>query len=377
MVAFLNARRRVLATAAGLALAPFAWAQRDCTRTSVGFVPLTDMGPATYQGFDGGLYARGANAPPAEHLAAGLAIGRAVRPLDATGQPSPDGMVVMVTIGMSNTRNESARLIPMYGTFANRNPRLRIINGAQGGQHAGIIANPNATYWTYVDQQVTAAGLTREQVQVIWLKQAVAGPTLPFPADARQLQGYLRDIVRIIQDRYPNTRLCYLSSRIYAGYALTTLNPEPFAYQSGFSVKWLIEDQIAGDPSLSYGQAGPVEAPWLAWAAYLWGDGMVPRSDGLIWRCEDFQNDGTHPSIAGADKVADLLIRGWGSDPTARPWFVRCQSDLNNDGVTDLNDFLEFLNLFNTEDPRADFSGDGVIDFNDVLEFLNMYNRGC
>ncbi|MBM4108307.1 MAG: hypothetical protein FJ255_05770 [Phycisphaerae bacterium] len=365
----------LLLTASALPAA--AWAQRDCTRTSVGFTPLIDMGASTYQGFDGGLYANGANLPPPAHLAAGVAIGRAIRPLDAAGLPSTDGRVVLVTIGMSNTRNESARLIPMYGSFDNRNPRVTVVNGAQGGQHAGIISNPSASYWSYVDQQLANAGLTREQVQVVWVKQAVAGPNLAFPADAQQLQGYLREIVRIIKDRYPNTRQAFLSSRIYAGYALTTLNPEPYAYQSGFSVKWLIRDQIAGDPGLAFDGPGPVEAPWLAWGAYLWGDGLTPRSDGLIWRCDDFQADGTHPSAQGSDKVANLLIRDWASEPTSRPWFVRCRADMNNDGVTDFNDFLIFLALYNADSHRADANADGVIDFNDLLEYLNAYNAEC
>lgn len=37
-----------------------------------------------------------------------------------------------------------------------------------------------------------------------------------------------------------------MSSRTYGGYATTELNPEPYAYQSGFSVKWLVQDQLEG-----------------------------------------------------------------------------------------------------------------------------------
>jgi hypothetical protein len=54
-----------------------------------------------------------------------------------------------------------------------------------------------------------------------------------------------------------------------------------------------------------------------------------------------------------------------------------CRVDLNADGVIDFNDLLVFLNLYNTQDPRADFNHDGVIDFNDLLVFLNEYNAGC
>src|SRR5439155_24256801 len=117
------------------------------------------------------------------------------------------------------------------------------------------VANPNSTYWTTVTSRITQAEVTPDQVRVAWVKEAVAGPTLAFPNDALQLKGYLRSIVQNLTDKFPNIRLAYLSSRIYAGYATgaSNLNPEPFAYQSGFAVKWLIADQIAGtDPGLNY-----------------------------------------------------------------------------------------------------------------------------
>src|SRR5947209_6467789 len=64
-------------------------------------------------------------------------------------------------------------------------------------------------------------------------------------AAAYALLRQLGDIVRCLKSRYPNLREVFLSSRIYAGYATTSLNAEPYAYESGFSVKWLVESQIA------------------------------------------------------------------------------------------------------------------------------------
>ena len=41
-------------------------------------------------------------------------------------------------------------------------------------------------------------------------------------------------------------------------------NSEPFSYESGFAVKWLVEQQLKGDPALNYDpQKGTVQAPWL------------------------------------------------------------------------------------------------------------------
>ncbi len=65
-----------------------------------------------------------------------------------------------------------------------------------------------------------------------------------------------------MQERFPNLRIAYVSSQTYGGYATTPLNPEPFAYESGFAVKWLIADQISGKPDLNYNPAkGFVRAP--------------------------------------------------------------------------------------------------------------------
>jgi len=121
-------------------------------------------------------------------------------------------------------------------------------------------------YWTYVGERLAAIGVTPKQVQVVWIKQADAGPAQGSPDYAKTLQSELSRIVRILPRRFPNIRLAYISSRTFGGYERTSLDPEPYAYESGFSVKWLIEQQINGDPSLNYDPIkGQVRAPCLIW----------------------------------------------------------------------------------------------------------------
>jgi hypothetical protein len=64
----------------------------DFTRTSVGLIPLTDLGAGTYQGFQGGLYPGGTNEPPAAYQQLGIARSRAVQPLNQDGVPAADGL---------------------------------------------------------------------------------------------------------------------------------------------------------------------------------------------------------------------------------------------------------------------------------------------
>ena len=293
--------------------------QANCDQTSVGLMPISQLGQGLYLGYEGGLYPNGSNTRPEPHNQAGLAIAQAAQPLDPAGQPDPQhGKLVFLSIGMSNTNQE-------FGAFKHiiaPQPELVLINGAIGGADAATIADPNAPYWGMVEGKLANSGLTPAQVQFVWLKEALIGPSGSFLEHAQLLQGYLTIIAQIIHTRYPNSKIIYLASRTYAGYAESTLNPEPYAYESAFAVKWLIEAQINGDPALNYNpDLGPVMAPWLSWGPYLWADGLTPRSDGLTWQCSDFEGDGVHPSPAGEQKVAALLRNFFHSDPTAIPWF--------------------------------------------------------
>ena len=292
-------------------------------RESTGMVPLNDLGKGAYQGQQGGLYPGGENVPPPTHRKAGNEIAARIRPLDADGHESAAGKVVMISIGMSNTTIESQAFAALLAEQQGISPRLQFVDCAQGGQVAIVTSKPQSKYWTVAGERLTAAGVTARQVQVAWLKQANAAPMLGFLDEARRLRGDLAGTIHVMHDRYPNLKIVYISSRIYAGYANVPLNPEPYAYEGGFAAKWLIEDQIKGNPDLNYDPAkGAVKAPWLAWGPYLWADGNVPRSDGLIWLREDFVADGTHPAPSARQKIAHMLLGFLRTDPSARPWFL-------------------------------------------------------
>jgi Ca2+-binding EF-hand superfamily protein len=279
----------------------------------VSFTPLIDMDKGMYQGYPGGLYP-GGNAPPEAYLQQGLAAAGQIRPLDRDGQPAGDGAIVLLSIGMSNTTREFSRFKKIADADLRKNPRLLFVDGAQGGQDAETIKNPTCRFWTVLDQRLAAAGASGKQVQVAWVKEAIAREQREFPKDAEGLRDDLQLIVQILRDRFPNLRIIYVSNRTYAGYAQSSLNPEPVAYQSGFAVKWLIEERI---------EAAPDNAPWVAWGPYLWTDGVRGRSDKMVWLPEDAAADGTHPSPTGIEKVAALLLQFLTTDETAKTWFLK------------------------------------------------------
>jgi hypothetical protein len=290
--------------------------------------PLSDMGKDdTYKGFKGGLYPDAKKERPAAHEKAGRALARQVQPLDKDGKPDPKGKIVLMSVGMSNTNQAFAGFMRAARDDAEVNPRLVLVNGAQGGMTASIIQNLDSgrRYWDQVDNILKRAGVSRAQVQAVWIKQADAGPSQGFPKYAHKLQAELANIVRLLAKRFPNLKLVYVSNRTYAGWAKTRLNPEPYAYESGFSVKWLIEQQLKGEPSLNYdSKKGAVKAPWLSWGADLWANGTAKRADGFSYEETDFSaNDGTHESAAGQKKVGRLLLHFFKTDSTTRGWFVK------------------------------------------------------
>ncbi|MGI8509553.1 MAG: hypothetical protein ACR2MQ_09530 [Gemmatimonadaceae bacterium] len=312
-------------------------------------VPLTELGSRTYLGFGGGLYDGGRNSPPDDHAAVCAERATHIQARDANGGVNPNGRIVLLSIGMSNTSQEfcgvnvTVECVP--GSFMERaatspavnRSTLVLVNGAQGGMDAGEWTSASARPFDVVrDERLASLGVTEKQVQVSRLLEATKQPTTSLPAanaDAFALETNLGKIVRALRVRYPNLQQVYLSNRIYGGYATTPENPEPYAYETGLAVKWLIDAQIrqmrnseqivdtrAGD--LNYNSA----APWLAWGPDLWANGPVPRSDGLTWQRSDFKSDGTHPSVeSGVAKVGGLLLDFFSTSPSTRCWFLAGQ----------------------------------------------------
>lgn len=301
---------------------PFVYAA-DCSNNSIGVTPLNDLGSGTYKGVQGGLYPGGNNGRPAAHEAAGMALSQSIQPLNKQGNPDANGVIVVAAIGMSNLYQEFGAFIDIAQNDPDKNPQVIFNNMGNPGVTSQRMADPDDVYWTSrVPKSLEKGDLSLEQVQVIWLKNSRGYPTEPFPEFAQLLQQDFIDIIHIAHDTFPNLKMVYLSSRIYAGYATSDLNPEPYAFQSGFSVKWLIESQINGDPALNFDPAqGAVKAPWLSWGPYMWADGTTPRTDGLTWACGDFESDGVHPSASGEEKVAISLLNYFKTNSITKNWF--------------------------------------------------------
>ncbi len=307
----------------------------DVVGTTTPEVALTDLGTGTYQGSEGGLYPNGSNVRPASHDADGVALAKAIVPLDSNGVYSPTGKYVMMAIGESTAQNEFNRFLPIAVADPATNPNLVIVNGAQGGGTPFEYEDTTSPYWaTVMNNYLPQNGVTPQQVVVIWMEDTDGIATGTFPTDMAELQTEYENMMQTMHTLFPNLKMVYFSSRVYGGYSNgvgTPDNPEPYSYEVGFAVKWAIGDQINGNANLNYNPLlGAVVAPWMSWGPYYWSNGMLGRKDGLVWDCADFSADGTHPSTQyGQLKVATELMDYLKTDDTTTPWYLAQTSVLS------------------------------------------------
>lgn len=301
-------------------------------------VPFTDLGPEPYAyGYFGGLWEDGQNTIPADHLKAGLARAARIQPLDVAGRPSPDGRIVFLSAG----GDEASKIFASFSEAASRDSRVRqnalvFANGAEEGLTAARwIRDTDATYDRIDSLVLGASGLSPKQVQAVWLDLSNDYPYSPLPiqdGDAYRLKGNYSNALRSLKTRYPNLRVAYLSSRVYGGYSTLARNPEPYAYESVLSVRWIVVGQVLTMRIADIGpywdtRVGDINydhevAPWVTWGPYFWANGSEPRADGLHWDRDDFGEDGESLSSAGAAKAGRYMLESMLRDPTTANWMT-------------------------------------------------------
>ena len=282
--------------------------------------------------------------------------------------------------GVSDGYNQMSLLRQVYPDHTNPNTWLVnanvvVFDGALGGQtlekwdptSAGYYSTNECTYnrftsddpecnYTRVADGLRLNGYSEAQVQAVFIKSGDSFPTCDLQqlfctgtADAFNAEMLMGDILRYLKcckqgpgagpagPRYPNLQQVFISSRTYGGYANasnngnTCLNPEPFAYELGFTVQRIIVAQINQDANITNNDtfSGQVaylpdangvnqgQAPWFDWGPYLWAYKDNPRNfDGLFW-CGG-QNSvsspcqGTYDVISGDETSPLLQSSFWG-----------------------------------------------------------------
>jgi hypothetical protein len=301
----------------------------DITGTTTPMVALTDLGTGTYLGSEGGLYLNGSNVMPSSHDADGVAFAQSIQPLDANGNPDPNGKYALMSMGMSVTFDTFLKFVQNSTADPSVNKSLVFVPAAQPRLGAVDWANINSAAWTDTfNYFLPQSGVTAQQVVAAWVESVDANPHGAFPGDMATLQSEYETAAQLLHTEFPNLKLAFFSSREYGAYENGLPHggdKEPFAYQSAFAVRGMIQDQLNGVAAMNYKSAnGPVVAPWVAWGPYLWADGLIARGDGLVWPCYYFESDGQHPSskTGGSEQDANMLLNFLKTDDAAAPWFL-------------------------------------------------------
>ncbi|MCB1716173.1 MAG: hypothetical protein KDK05_13690 [Candidatus Competibacteraceae bacterium] len=268
-------------------------------------IPLTQLGPDTYYGQQGGLYPGGANEPPAAYAAE----------LDAVAATlAADNKVVVLTLGMSMQQNATNGFLTAgyasgttpAGTAVN--PNFLMLNGAIGSKQQNW-TDPNNSVWNRGTQVLGSVGLNAAAVDVVFYYNAWAGPSSePFPQHAQTMLASLEVTMGIIRDKYPNAQMILVTNRHYA-LSPTSKHPEPYAYEEGFSWKWLVENRINCTAN-----CGPV----IAWLANQWVPGWASHPEYYI-------EDGLHlsPGPGGGQWAsAELWYEAMSTTSYIAPWYL-------------------------------------------------------
>lgn len=303
----------------------------DVVGTSSPVVALNDLGTGTYQGYEGGLYPDGSNVDPTDHQSSAVSIAQGIQPLDSNGNPDPNGIYVLISLGPSTAEQPFIDFVNAATADPQKNSHLVVVDAALGGETANLLSDPASGYWTTIfDYILPLAGVTTKQVVATWVN-AIDSTSAAFPGNAQTLQSQLESVAQNMHTFFPNLVLSYFDSLNYTGYSqgVSTLDPEPQGYESAFGAKWAIQDQINGNANLNWDpNVGPVLAPWMGWGPYYWANGLLARNDGTYWACPDVKNDGVHPVYPGGNlKITSALLDFFKSDTSATPWYLAPGSD--------------------------------------------------
>jgi hypothetical protein len=307
-----------------------------CAAQTFVATPISDLGTGTYlKQFEGGLYENGTNAVPLDHDTLVRVAAAQIIPRNSNGVAFSRGKIVFASLGVSYTKAIwCGQFTPCISNSfmdiaPSTNPALVYVDGSTSSPlEAWLpVSSPN---WQTVIDHVKAAGASANQVQVVWMSYADSVALYPAPslpdraADAYATERNLGIAIRNARVWFPQLKVIFLTSVYYQTHRCTTTY-EPYAYESGFSYKWLIQaqvnqertgivDSIAGDLSLGV-------APKLVWGSYMWADGIAPRLDGFTWNSEDvLAQSPCHPSPSGVTKTADLLLNFMRATPYGSGW---------------------------------------------------------
>ncbi|MBC8173294.1 MAG: hypothetical protein H7X71_05240 [Chitinophagales bacterium] len=222
-----------------------------------------------------------------------------------------NGKIGFVVLGASNSKYEGDVLIQKVNA-REVHEDLVVRNCATSSKDINDWIDPDNACW--YNALNLLGDLQPEEVQIVWFQtdDLMTTSTL-FPDEPLALKEKIIEAVDLMKETFPNLKQVYGSGRSYTGYAEALQHQEPKGYYTGWSWKWVVEDQIHG--------ILPLDMPWISDEIYLWTDEEQIRSDGFQMLEEDYMTGGVHLTERGNEKVADYIIERLQTMESSSYWF--------------------------------------------------------
>ena len=226
------------------------------------------------------------------------------------------GKIGVVCIGMSNGNRECDDYIDKLArTWGDGiSDEVVVVNCAVGGnaiERWSDPANDGPLWDDCKNAKIPAAGLTVEQVRVVWHKAAnqfttMAGAARPFypdpDADYFQFYDNLSAFAERVTQQFAGLQAVYTSSRSYGGFTDRDDRGEPLSYEEGHALNaWL-----ADNPE--------VDSVWFGWGPYIWAPDCATgdvNGSGVCYERSDYVADAIHPGAGAKDKISQMLHDLW------------------------------------------------------------------
>lgn len=273
----------------------------------------------TYKGQGGGLYAGSRNSPELSQRILIQKQLQLIKPLDSRGIDNSDGKVGFVFIGDSYTAGEFKFFSDFVKDNSSTNQSLVLVDATQNNLNASHW-DKSLYAWDVLNKEVIEAGITANQVQVLWINLGFGSYSDNLDIDTKTQADMIERVVKTALVKYPLIRVVYLSSPRYAGLSKDPDFQEPQSYEVAFAIREVINRQEKGELSFRQDNSSLTSEPALLWGPYVWNNDTFGNSD-FSYKPDRYVENGLILTIQGKQRYAVDLFDFWNSYEFSKSWF--------------------------------------------------------
>lgn len=281
---------------------------------------IDDLGSSgVYKGLPSGLYDGVKNTPELSQKVLLQQQLKLIKPVDKKGLENADGKIGFVFIGESYVTGE----FELFSEFISGNPEINqklVLIDATDSNLNTLEWNKSNQAWDSLSKKMVKSDISPKQVQILWLSLGFTDYSGDLSSDVSGQVSILTNIIKTALTKYPDTKVIYLSSPRYSGFAKDPIYEEPRMYEAGFAVRELISQQTRGD--LNFRQSNNLlkSEPALVWGPYIWNNDTT-GSTRFSYKATDFVDDGVRLTIPGKQRYIVDLYKFWSSYEFSKSWF--------------------------------------------------------